>query len=132
MRIGIQLLQDGLDVLHMLSPEEQESVLAAACASLTAHGRIVVREADAGGGWRFAMVAIGNRLKAVAFGDWRQRFAFRTAAEWQACFQRLGLRCATQDMGQGTPFANVLFVLSRAAAASPSTRRTDTSTAGVA
>jgi uncharacterized protein (DUF2062 family) len=121
-----------LDVLHMMSRDEQERVLAAACASLSGHGRIVVREADAAGGWRFAMVATGNRLKALAFGNWRQRFAFRTVADWQACFARLGLHCDTHGMGQGTPFANVLFVIRRAEAASPSTRRTDTSTAGVA
>jgi uncharacterized protein (DUF2062 family) len=120
-----------LDVLHMMSRDEQESVLASACASLSADGRIIVREADAAGGWRFTMVAMSNRLKALAFGYWRQRFAFRTAAEWQACFGRLGLRCDMHDMGQGTPFANVLFVVRRAEAASPSSRRTDTSTAGV-
>jgi uncharacterized protein (DUF2062 family) len=120
-----------LDVLHMLSHDEQEALLRAASAALSADGRIVVREADAAGGWRFTMVAIGNRLKALAFGHWRQRFAFRTVAEWETCFSRLGLRSENRGVAQGTPFANVLFVVTHAEAASPSTHKTDTNTAGV-
>ena len=120
-----------LDVLHMMARDEQESVLGSACASLSPGGRIVIREANAGVGWRFAMVAISNRLKAFLFGEWRQRFAFRSAADWQACFTRLGMCSEMRDMGEGTPFANVLFVLSPAEAAMPNTRRTDTRTQGV-
>jgi uncharacterized protein (DUF2062 family) len=120
-----------VDVLHMMSRDQQEAVLASACASLSPEGRVIVREANAAGGWRFRLVSTSNRLKAVAFGNWRQRFAFRSVAEWEACFSRLGLRCETRAMGQGTPFANVLFVVTRAAAATPSSDRTDTRTAGV-
>jgi hypothetical protein len=78
---------------------------------------MVIREADAAAGWRFTMVALGNRVKALAFGNWGQRFHFRTIAEWEACFSRLGLRTETRPMGQGTPFANMVFVVSRDRAA---------------
>jgi uncharacterized protein (DUF2062 family) len=120
-----------LDVLHMISREEQDAVLTSVGRSLSGDGRILIREANPGGGWRFAMVTTGNRLKALAGGTWRPRFAFRTIAEWEACFSRLGLHCQARDMGHGTPFANVLFVVTRAETATPSTGRTDTSTAGV-
>jgi hypothetical protein len=52
---------------------------------------------------------VGNRLKALAFGAWRQREHFRTADEWLACFAGLGLSARMHPMGKGTPFANVLF-----------------------
>jgi uncharacterized protein (DUF2062 family) len=119
-----------LDVLHMMSPEEQDALLASAAASLSPRGRLVIREADAAAGLRFSMVSLGNRMKALTFGHWRQRFHFRTVAGWEACFSRLGLHSETRAMGQGTPFANVVFVVTPAAAGMPSTRRTGTSTAG--
>ena len=120
-----------LDVLHMTAPAEQERLLSAASAALSPGGVMVIREADAAGGWRFGVVTLSNRLKAFAFGRWREQFHFRSAAEWEACFVRLGLRAETRAMGQGTPFANVLFVVTLAAAESPSTSRTGTSTAGM-
>jgi SAM-dependent methyltransferase len=120
-----------VDVLHMMPRDQQEAVLASACASLSPEGRIIVREANAAGGSRFTLVSLSNRLKALAFGNWRQRFAFRSVDEWEACFARLGLRSEIRAMGQGTPFANVLFVVTRAEAATPSSDRTDTRTADV-
>jgi hypothetical protein len=74
------------------------------------------------------MVAASNRLKALAFGYWRQHFYFRSAVEWEACLARLGMRVETRPMGQGTPFANVVLLVTTAAATS-STNRTDTNTA---
>jgi hypothetical protein len=68
-----------------------------------------VREADASAGWRFATVRVGNRLKALAFGEWRQREHFRTTDEWLACFASHGLDAEVRPMSDGTPFANVLF-----------------------
>jgi uncharacterized protein (DUF2062 family) len=120
-----------LDVLHMMSRSAQESLLAAARGSVAAGGAIVIREADAAAGGRFRMVAFGNRLKALASGQWTQRFDFRTVAEWESCFASLGLSAETRAMGHGTPFANVVFLVTPAALATPSTRRTDTRTAGV-
>ena len=60
---------------------------------------------------------VGNRLKALAFGSWRQPFHFRTAAEWQACLASHGLHAEVREMSEGTPFANVL--LARDAVVSP-------------
>jgi uncharacterized protein (DUF2062 family)/SAM-dependent methyltransferase len=116
-----------VDVLHMMPRDAQEAVLASLVAALRPGGVIVIREADAAAGWRFGVVSLSNRAKAIAFGHWRQRFSFRTAADWAACFTRLGLVAEQRPMGQGTVFANVLFVLTPAAAAIGSTNRTDTS-----
>jgi uncharacterized protein (DUF2062 family)/protein-L-isoaspartate O-methyltransferase len=101
------------DLLHMMPHADQEQLVASMAGRLAPSGVILVREADAAAGWRFQTVRAGNRLKALAFGYWRQPLHFRTAAEWSALFERLGFSVARQDMSDGTPFANVLFVLTR-------------------
>jgi SAM-dependent methyltransferase len=101
------------DVLHLMSASEQEALLSSAAAALEPGGVIVVREADASAGWRFRAVKKGNRLKALAVGEWRQQFHYRSASEWMACFAGLGLRSDVRPMGEGTPFGNVLFRIRR-------------------
>jgi uncharacterized protein (DUF2062 family)/SAM-dependent methyltransferase len=97
------------DVLHLMPVDEQESLIATIAAALQPGGVALVREADAAAGWRFAAVRLGNRLKALAFGHWRQRFSFRRTDEWVARFAAHGLTGHVLPMGDGTPFANVLF-----------------------
>jgi SAM-dependent methyltransferase len=99
------------DVLQMMRAEEQVALLATAVAALEPGGVILVREADASAGWRFTAVRWGNRFKALAFGDWRRSFHFRSEAGWRACFAGLGLRADVQNAGEGLPFANLLFRL---------------------
>jgi uncharacterized protein (DUF2062 family)/SAM-dependent methyltransferase len=99
------------DLLHLLSAEEQERLLTALVAALTPGGAILIREADAAGGWRFHMVRFGNRLTAIVTRRWHTRFHFRRGDEWRALLQRHGLQ--VQDVrpaGDGTPFANILLV----------------------
>lgn len=100
------------DVLHMMPAGDQEALLRAVTRTLEPRGVILVRETDASAGWRFVAVHAGNRLKAFVTGNWRQTFHFRTAADWLACFEALGFRVQRQSAGDGTPFANELFVLS--------------------
>jgi uncharacterized protein (DUF2062 family) len=109
------------DVLHMMARDEQDALLTQMAGALESGGVILIREADAAAGWRFQAVRIGNLLKAVACGAWRQRFHFRSRNEWIACFARHGLRVEVRPMGQGTPFGNLLFVLTAAPGASAST-----------
>ena len=82
------------DVLHLMAADDQESLLASLAASLQPDGMIVVREADASAGWRFAAVRIGNRLKALAIGRWRQSFPLpiddRVAAVLRAAWASRG------------------------------------------
>ena len=99
------------DVLHLMSSDDQEAIVRAMASALEPGGVILVRDADASAGWRFAAVRTGNRLKGFLSGTWRQKFHFRTKIEWIECFARLGLDADVRPMGDGTPFANVLFRL---------------------
>jgi uncharacterized protein (DUF2062 family) len=101
------------DVLHLMRPEEQDALLTHMAARLEPGGVVLVREADASAGWRFTAVRLGNRLKAIAFRTRDQSFHARTEAEWRECFARRGFRTAVHPMGQGTPFGNVLFRLTK-------------------
>jgi uncharacterized protein (DUF2062 family) len=104
------------DVLHLLPPDDQESLIASIAARLEPGGVLLVREADPGGGWRFTAVRAGNRLKAFAMGTWRQQsFHPRADAEWRDCFTRHGFLVEARPMDEGTPFANVLFRLTKGA-----------------
>jgi len=76
---------------------------------------MLVREADAAAGWRHEAVRFGNRLKAIATGSWRQRFFFRTADEWIACFASHGLAAEIRPMSAGT-FSNVLLRITKPSA----------------
>jgi hypothetical protein len=110
------------DVLHLLRAREQETLLATVSGALEPGGVMLIREADASGGWRFAAVRLGNRMKALAFGHWRQPFHFRTRDQWLACFSSHGLAGDVQPMSAGTPFANVLFRVTVPAHASATNR----------
>lgn len=99
------------DVLHMMSGAHQERLLRALRDRLLPGGAILVREADAAGGTAFRFVRAGNRLKALATGNWTQRFTFRSRDEWRRLFADAGFTSEIRDMGAGTPFANVLFRL---------------------
>ena len=60
------------DVLQLMPPADQETLLANMAARLDRDGVVLVREADASAGWRFAAVRFGNRLKLAMTGTWRQ------------------------------------------------------------
>lgn len=105
-----------LDVLHYLAGDDQQNLLRRAAAALRPAGAVVIREADAGGGWRFVLTRAAERLCAVARGHFRQRFHYRTAAEWRAVLERHGLEVDERPMSAGTPYANQLLVARRAGA----------------
>jgi SAM-dependent methyltransferase len=109
-RMTVALL---LDVLHLMQPPDQQKLLKQIMTRLAPGGVLLVREADAAGGSGFKAVQFGNRLKNVAVGNWRQTFHFRTADEWELEFAREGWSVRREPMGDGTPFANVLFRLTR-------------------
>ena len=54
------------DVLHMMPDADQRELLRSVRAALATTGRLLVREADAAAGWRFAMVRLGNTAQGVA------------------------------------------------------------------
>jgi uncharacterized protein (DUF2062 family) len=116
-----------LDVLHMMSAEQQEGLLAAMVSALEPGGVMLVREANAAAGWRFRTVRAANRLRAMAFGKWRRRLHFRTTAEWLVCFDRLGLEAEVIQMEHGTPLGSVLFRLTVRSDASAASRQPERS-----
>ena len=101
------------DVLHLMPVEAQEPLLAAVRTALRPGGVVLIREADAGAGWRFALVRIGNRLKALSAGQWRQPLAFRRPDAWVACFREAGFHVRVLPGPATHPFGNTLFRLSR-------------------
>jgi hypothetical protein len=103
------------DVLHLMDRDTQGPTIARLAAAMPPGALLLVREADAAAGWRFRFVRFGNRITALVRGRWRARFAFRTAAEWQALLAALGFEVSIAPMGDGTPFANVLLVARRLA-----------------
>jgi uncharacterized protein (DUF2062 family)/SAM-dependent methyltransferase len=102
------------DVLHLIDAAAHVPLLRRMAAAMPTGALLLVREADAAAGWRFRMVAFGNRLTALSRGRLRPRFAFRSAAEWQALLAGIGFEVAVAPMGEGTPFGNVLLVARRA------------------
>lgn len=102
------------DVLHMMPRAQQDGLLAAVRAAIQPGGVLLVREADAGAGWRFALVRLGNRLKALLAGAWRQPLRYRHPDDWIASFRRAGFAAERCDRGSGGPLGNVLFRLTPA------------------
>ena len=101
------------DVLHLMPPDQQESLLQAVAARMVPGGVLLVREADAGAPKGFARVRFGNRIKAIAVGRWSQRFSFRSVRDWQALFMRDAWRVETLATDNAGGFANILFRLTK-------------------
>ncbi len=99
------------DVLHLMPVRDQERLVVELRARLEPGGMVLVRDVDAAAGAGFHAVRIGNRLKNLAVGQFRQTLHFRTADEWTTLFTRAGWTVERSPMGYGTPFANVLFKL---------------------
>jgi SAM-dependent methyltransferase len=98
------------DVLHLMTADDQERLLRVLIDALPSGGRLLVREADASGGWRFKFVRLGNRLTAWTQRRWTPTFHFRRAADWRALLEGFGLQVEDpREMGTAS-FANVLLV----------------------
>ncbi len=102
------------DVLHCLPEPVQEALLSRLRDSVEPGGLLLLREADAGGGARFAAVHVTNRLAALLQGRWERRFHFRTATGWVDLLRRFGFEAEARPNGDATPFANVLILARRA------------------
>lgn len=98
-----------LDVLHYMPAAAQEDLLARIATALEPGGLLLIRDADAAGGWRFTATRIQERVCALARRHWRQRFHYRSQAEWLALLEKNGLAATAEPMAQGTPYSNVLI-----------------------
>jgi uncharacterized protein (DUF2062 family)/SAM-dependent methyltransferase len=111
-----------LDVLHYLGAAEQEELLDRVAAALAPGGILVLREADAAAGAAFARTRFAERLCALARGHFRQRFHFRSDAEWRGLLAKRGFAVTSVPMSEGTPYANVLIEGRRRASATSGIR----------
>jgi uncharacterized protein (DUF2062 family)/trans-aconitate methyltransferase len=102
-----------LDVLHYLPAPDQEELLARVAAALEPGGLLLIRDADAAGGWRFTATRIQERACALARRHWKQRFHYRSAAEWRRLLESTGFQVNIEPMAEGTPYANVLLAARR-------------------
>jgi hypothetical protein len=108
------------DVVHLMLAGEQDVLLARIGEAMGPGGLLILREADAAGGWRFRAVRLGNWLCRAVQGQWRRRFHFRTASEWSRRLTELGFTVEAQSMRGRMPFANVVLYARRGTAvASP-------------
>jgi SAM-dependent methyltransferase len=98
-----------LDVLHYLEREAQDALLGRLKRAVQPGGVLLIREVDADAGWGFVSVRIAERIRGLARGDWRHRVTYRSAREWVSHLEALGFETVVEDMGKGTPFANVLI-----------------------
>jgi SAM-dependent methyltransferase len=97
------------DVLHYLPAAAQEELLDRIAACLEPGGLLLIREADAAGGGAFWRTRAAERLCAIFRGDLRQRFHYRSRADWQSLLAARGFQVEAAPMSQGTPYANVLI-----------------------
>ena len=97
------------DVMHLIPWADQDELLVQMKDAIAPGGWLVLRDADASGGWRFRAVHLWNWLVHTLHGRWQPQFFFRTADEWRERLERLGFEVHTEPMGTGTPFANVVF-----------------------
>jgi uncharacterized protein (DUF2062 family)/2-polyprenyl-3-methyl-5-hydroxy-6-metoxy-1,4-benzoquinol methylase len=106
-----------IDVLRYLPAAQQEQILARAAAILPPGGILLLREADAGAGWRFLGIQVAERLRTLVQGNfrqWRRGFHYRTTAEWLALLARHGLTGEMAPREKRPACANVLLRATRA------------------
>jgi SAM-dependent methyltransferase len=99
-----------IDVLHYLGFRSQADLIHRAVVALRPGGVLLVREADAGAGWKFVSVRVAERLAAILRGHPLQTLRYRSQGEWGALLRGAGLSVWARPMGEGTPFANILLV----------------------
>jgi SAM-dependent methyltransferase len=99
-----------IDVVHYLAPPLQDDLLARVAAALAPGGVFLLRVCDADAGWRTRLTRLGDRLGTLSKLGRAGRLYLRSAAEWRARLEALGLATEASPMSAGPPFANVLLV----------------------
>lgn len=101
-----------LDVLQYLDRDAQRHLLERAARALRDGGRLLLRVADAAAGLPFHLTRWADRLGSwLPFRSHRRapRLTCRTAAEWIALLESLGLQVGVEPIDGPSPFANVLL-----------------------
>jgi SAM-dependent methyltransferase len=98
------------DVLHYIDFAAQANVLSRIRAALAPGGTLLMRVADASGGWRFRYTQAVDLAFTRLRGHRVRRLYSLPLAERLRQLEALGFRVEPRPMSQGTAFANVLLV----------------------
>jgi 2-polyprenyl-3-methyl-5-hydroxy-6-metoxy-1,4-benzoquinol methylase len=103
-----------VDVLHYLAPAEQDDLLLRTAGHVRPGGRLVVRDATTGAGWRSFVTRLVEWISVAVRFNVGERVAFRDVeGELVPLLERTGFACTVVPCWAGTPFANVLLVARR-------------------
>jgi trans-aconitate methyltransferase len=106
-----------IDVLLYLGAGDGERVIRKAGAALEAGGLLLIREPDAAAaGLALRLTRCSSWFDAAMRGRFGGRLHYRSAAAWLADLASQGFAVEARPMGQGTPFANIVFVAKKLAA----------------
>ena len=98
-----------IDVLHYLTPAEQDSLLERAASSLCADGRLVIRDTEPHAGWRSRLTRAIERVVTRVGYNRAGVLHYRPSAEIAAALRALGLDTSVSISG-GLWLSNVLIV----------------------
>jgi uncharacterized protein (DUF2062 family)/2-polyprenyl-3-methyl-5-hydroxy-6-metoxy-1,4-benzoquinol methylase len=98
-----------VDVLHMMPAARQAELIRRLKTRLDPNGLVLIREADASAGWRFAIVRSVNWIQAARQGNWRAPFHFRSREGWLALLTECGLIAEVVAQEGAGRLGNVLF-----------------------
>lgn len=99
-----------IDVIHYLTLDEQDAVLAKAATAVRPGGRLVVREADTERGMRSWMTLLEEKVFTLLRFNRGARVKFRAARTIVEQLEKAGLSCEVKPAWGGTPFSNVLVI----------------------
>jgi 2-polyprenyl-3-methyl-5-hydroxy-6-metoxy-1,4-benzoquinol methylase/uncharacterized protein (DUF2062 family) len=103
-----------VDVLHYVSAPEQDALLARAADRVRPGGRLFVRDASIGYGWRSRLTLAAERIGTAVRFNRGERVLFRDVArDLLPLLEAKGFACSVEPCWAGTPFANVLVVATR-------------------
>ncbi len=109
-----------LDVFYLVPYAIQEQLLASCAQKLAADGIIVLKEMSERPRWKVWLnwleETLAVRVLRITESDGSGRFYFRTRAEWQALFDRLGFAVETVPLDRGYYHPHVVFIARKKAA----------------
>ncbi len=97
-----------IDVLHYLEPDLQVSLLERVAQSLRGGGLLILRVADASGGWRFHLGKAADRFGSLLSARGLPRHYHRPIGHWLRLLGALGFEPAVESNREKRSFANVL------------------------
>ncbi len=107
-----------IDVLHYFDRETQDALLTRAAGFVKPGGRLVLRDADTGRGWRSVMTRIAEGFFTAIKFNRGERVLFRDVArELVPLLEAQGMSCSVVPCWGGTPFSNVLLLATRTTSA---------------